>query len=419
MTPGAGASVQQGHGAVHPLTARIVRPQWAAHVVSPMLESLGAVERVELLRANPDSYLNVTRSGADFDQDMTIADVRTADAAALQRLMSLGAYDDAEPAMYVYRLRDAVNEHTGVVAEVDTHAFVTGEVRGHESVDSSRVEGLVRHFAVVPARSELVALLHTAGPEAAAIVKATCAEPPILEFSVPGGPEQSVWRVHGERRTAALAAELSRGPHYIADGHHRVAASLREWEQAGRPARSGVMCVLYAPDELDLRAFHRRVAGPVDSSRLLAELGRDFTVGQPARGPGGGDRSSFRVYVCGRWYDVSYDEPRDAGVAGLDVSLLHNRVLGPVLGIQATADTRLEMVPERTPVSELTSRCDADGGALFLLRAPGIEALTSIADQGEVMMAKTTYFEPKPRAGIFVRVDAEAGSRVEDAPMVE
>jgi uncharacterized protein (DUF1015 family) len=131
--------------------------------------------------------------------------------------------------------------------------------------------------------------------------------------------------------------------------------------------------------------------GPVDLAPLLDLLAPAFHVA-PAAMPTHQGRGSFGLYAQGGWYDVT---AHVAG-AGLDVELLQARVLDHL-------EQTIEIAPARPLVDELTRRCDADGGALFTLAPPPLETLTSLADAGEVMPPKTTYFEPKPCAGIFRR----------------
>ena len=137
--------------------------------------------------------------------------------------------------------------YTGVVCEVAVRAFVDGQVRGHEAVQAQRVESLVRHHATTDAPPALVALLHHAGPAYARTLDEVCATPPILDFAGPSGLQQPVWRVPGGPATARLADELTAADHYIADGHHRVAAALAAWRLARR-ARGRRSAVRRAPD---------------------------------------------------------------------------------------------------------------------------------------------------------------------------
>lgn len=357
---------------VRPFRARIVRQECAVQNVSPMLDALQPSEHALALEARRGPP-----RGIDPD-----------------------AYDESAMALFVYRLRRGDDEHVGVVGEVRAEAFVDGQVRGHEAVQPDRVDALVNRFAGAPTRSELVALLHRAGPGVAAAVAETRRSHPVIRFIGADGLEQTVWRVPGSV-SRVLSKELSEAVHYIADGHHRVAASLREWQLAGRPSGAGVLCVLYPLEGLRLSAFHRRVAGPMHASDLLGFLSNAFDV----RGIADPEDATgcFGLYVDGRWFDASYNGVRPPGAAGLDIAVLNDEVLEPLLGVGVRAASRLEIVPALASLTELAQRCDQDGGALFALRPPTLDQLMDVADRGEVMPPKTTYFDPKPYAGIFLR----------------
>lgn len=349
-------------GIVRPFASRVVRQEWADRVVVPMVDAADQVGRPYGAR------------------------------------VPAAAYEESPRALFVYRMRSGPDEHVGVVADVRLDAFVSGEVRGHESVEPHRVEALVRHYTKVPARSELVALLHARRPAVTRQLADACRGRPLLHIVGPDGLEHTVWRVV-EQEAAALAAALGDGVQYIADGHHRVAARLRVWEREGRPAGSGVLCVLFPMEGLRLSAFHRRVTGPVDAGRLLDAASLDFVVREVS---GAQESTGVALYVAGCWHDLGYQRTRPEGSAGLDAAVLQTHVLGRVLGIGGPGHPRLEVVPAHVPLQDLTSRCDGDGGALFVLRPPPLNKLTEIADRGEVTPPKTTYFAPKPYAGIFL-----------------
>lgn len=340
---------------VRPFPARIVRPEWAGRLVSGLSE---------------------------LPEDTgTLPAVAPVDPST---------YDEAEPAFYVYQQMRGDLVSTGVVCDVAVRAFVDGQVRGHEAVQTQRVDSLVRH-AKTDAPPALVALLHHAGPAYALTLEEVRSTTPILDFAGPSGFQQTVWRIPPGEATARLADELDAATHYIADGHHRVAAALEAWRLFGEPEDAGVLCVIHPMDGLRLSAFHRRVMGPVELAGLRDLLAPGFRmVDTPTRPvPAAG---SFGLYADGGWYDVT---PHDIG-AGLDVEVLQARVLDHL-------SQNVEIAPARTLVDELTRRCDSDEGVLFTLTPPPLAALTRLADAGETMPPKTTYFEPKPCAGIFLR----------------
>jgi uncharacterized protein (DUF1015 family) len=313
------------------------------------------------------------------------------------------AYEKCGAALYVYRQRGDGATHTGVVCEVAVRAFADGRVRGHEAVDPQRVEALVRHHATTTGPPALVTLLHHPGEAFTQFVQAATQGDPVLDFAIPGDLQQTVWRVADGPVVARVTAELSATEHYIADGHHRVAAALEEWEQAGRPADAGLLCAVHPMEDLRLSAFHRRVTGPLDPDELVALVSAGFQVTE-APGPPNPRPGSFGLYVGRRWFDVTYTGDRDAGVAGLDIAVLETHVLHRLDRLTSGRGSHsVEIVGSRTPITELTRRCDLDGGALFMLAPPPLRALTALADAGVVMPPKTTSFEPKPSAGIFLR----------------
>ncbi len=349
---------------IRPAQSRVVRQEWTDRAVAPMVDA-----RVQA-------------------QDGRRADVPPT------------AYQESVRALYVYRMRRGSEVYDGVVADVRLDAFANGRVRGHESVQPKRVELLVQYYADLSSRSEPVALLHAHDPAATALVEATCRGRPLVQFEGPDGLEHLVWRVPGPDETAELAAALGEEVLYIADGHHRVAARLTAWERAGRPSDAGVLCVLYPMGGLRLGAFHRRVVGPVDAEALLAcAAAADFVVRAVAAAD---EADGIGLYAGGSWYDLAPTGARPDGSAGLDVSALHTRILGPALGIDGPAHPRLEVIPAHLPLEQAVSQCAEDDGALFCLRPPTLRKVTEIADLGEVTPPKTTYFSPKPYAGIFL-----------------
>ncbi len=305
------------------------------------------------------------------------------------------AYEPMPPALYVYRQSTPHGEHVGIVCDITPEAFLDGRVLGHESVQPDRVDGLARYLATVPQRVELVSMLHRAGP----VVRATLARapglPPIREVAGPDGSRHVVWRIPEGPQAEELCRELGAATHYIADGHHRVAASLKVWARSGHNASRGLLCVAYPLDGLRLASFDRRVAGPIDRELVRALLEANFRV-RPVVDAQEALAAGIAVNLDRHWYTASYSSQRPPGAPGLDVSLLHHHVLD-----RLPAGTTVQLT--RASIEALLAVCDADGGVLFALSAPEVETLTAIADAGEVMPAKSTFFSPKPGSGIFLR----------------
>lgn len=363
-TPGAAApGVAAASGVVRPFAPLLVRPAAAPSAVTPLAET------ATVLATGPPPV--------DVD-----------------------AYERVGPGLFVYRQRARTGDHVGVVCDIRADAFVDGIVLGHESVRPDRVEGLAQHLVSGARRVDLVSTLHRSGPLLRQALVDVPHTPPVLEFIGADGLEQALWHLPAGPDTARLCEELGAATHYIADGHHRVAANLEVWRRDGQPAEAGVLCVAYPVNGLTLSAFDRRVAGPVDPERVRDLLAEDFDL-REVRDAAEASAAGVGVYLGRTWYAVSFTGRRPPGAAGLDVSLLHERVLAPLT--EGSDGRALEIAPARTSLEPLIDACHHDGGVLFALTAPRVDALIELADAGEVVPAKTTYFEPKPASGLFLR----------------
>jgi uncharacterized protein (DUF1015 family) len=163
--------------------------------------------------------------------------------------------------------------------------------------------------------------------------------------------------------------------------------------------------VLFPDDELRMLAFHRRVLGPLPMSarQLLASFREraDLEPGEPKPD----ERGTVGVYADGAWHRLVFrPDGSGGGVESLDVTRLHREILEPVFGIEERSDASLEFVSDAVPREELLRRVDEDGGAAFTLVPPTFEQFVSVADRNEQMPPKATFFDPKPRAGLFLRM---------------
>ena len=210
----------------------------------PMHDALTSAQRANLLLENPLSYLNVTRSTLDMP-GASYEEIGAANAAGLERLLRSGAYGDLDaPALYVYRIAQNGDVHTGIVADMDVSGFVDGRVLGHEDTKPEKVEALAKHFEAVPTRSELVAVMYRDDEAVNAVVAATTATDPVLELTDLTGVHQQVWRI-ADTDAPVVIEHLGTTRHYVADGHHRVAATVARWHGRGSPRGGTVLCVLY------------------------------------------------------------------------------------------------------------------------------------------------------------------------------
>ena len=392
---------------LEPFPGRIVRSEWAEQVVSPMHDSLTPEEREAIMAERPYSWLHVSRTPEDGDE----AELAELEQTAFRRLLEVDAFERfPEPAVYVYRMVAPDHEQTGIVGEVPHEAFIEGRVLGHEGVQTERLEAVERHLERVGAASTLVALMFKSDDDIRKIVDAAMEERPLRRFTA-GDLGQTVWRIDDRDTIERIRERLDGEVLYITDGHHRARASVGLWERAGRPAGGGGPAVLFPEDQLRMLGFHRRITGPLamDPEQLLERIRSRADV-RPSDAPVG-HRGAFGLYLDGRWYRVELPpDGSGGGVGSLDVTRLHRELLEPIFGLDGVGEGGVEFVSAAVALDELTGRVDDDRGAAFTLSPPTFEQFVDVADRHEEMPPKATFFDPKPQAGLFLRIRVDEPS---------
>ncbi len=367
-----------------------------------------------------DTFLHVSRPEIDLpaDVDPHAEQVHRQGRARLVELVRRGLLArDAQPAYYLYRQRRDGREQTGVVACVSVADYASGVIRTHELTRPDKEGDRARHIEVLDAHDEPVFLMAPASPPVAAVVTEVTATVPEYAFSTDDGVEHTFWVVDAPRHVSGLHAGFADLPRlYVADGHHRSAAAARVHQL--RRSLSGAAAdgshdvfpaVIFPTEELQILSYNRAVTDLAGHSaeRLLEALGRDFTV-RPLPGPPQvSHRHTLAMYLAGHWHELRARPGRVDGsdpIAGLDVSLLQDRVLGPLLGIgDPRTDARLRFVGGIRGHGELVRLVDGGAAAVaFSLHPTSTGELLEVADRGLVMPPKSTWFEPKLRSGLFV-----------------
>ncbi len=390
------------------LGAHIVKPDWADRVVSRAYDAMSDAERDEIARNNPWSYLNVTRSPADSAAtDAEIQALLTSCGAALERLFEAEVYDPPPTeGLLIYRLALEHHAQTGIVGMMPTEATHDGRIRKHENILPARAELLAQHLEAVGAASSPVALAHVSTPMLTAMINEITATEPALTTSA-GAVEQTLWRTT-EAQTVALQAELQSLTLYITDGHHRFgAAAVAASKNPGSP-HSRVLSVSFPADEQRILAFHRRVRhtnglSPAELVEALGAVGSITTlVDTPSGHPRPSASGEATVYLDRTWYRFALPEDPTFSPA-IDAELLQAKVLAPILGItDPNGDDAIEYLADPVGIAELVERCDRDQGVAFVMHPTTIEQIIAVADSQGLMPPKSSYFEPKPRSGLFV-----------------
>lgn len=387
----------------------LVKADWADRVVTGAYDAVGPAERHDIANNHPYSYLNVTRSpGDDPDAELTTEELLALGKLSLDFLLDAEVFQAPdEPGLVVYRLTLDGHSQVGVVGLMPVEAAVDGRIRKHEDVRPARAELLARHLEVVGAASSPVALTHETDPILDRVIDAIVDTEPTLSTTA-GNVGQDVW-VLGTDKSNDLQELLQNKTYYITDGHHRFAAAgvAASRHETGSPYHR-VLVVSFPSDELRVLPFHRRVAHRndmvvddlLDALREIGNL-RELAGIDEARPPVG----QVSVYIANSWHRLTLPDLGSDTMSRLDVSELQNSVLDPIFGIsEPNADPAIEYIADPIGIDELVRRCDADGGVAFILSATTIEDIMTVADSNGLMPPKSSYFDPKPRSGLFLRV---------------
>lgn len=341
------------------------------------------------------------------------------DAARLRRMAGEGGC--ARPvggSLLVYRLQQGGHQQTGVVVEVPVEDYRSGRVRRHEAIRPERERRLEELLAAAELDLVPVTLAHPARSGLRALLAKATTDEPDLHLCSDDGLVQTVWDVRTGGLARAAWAELDAlGSLYIADGHHRMAAAerhaARHCPDGGDDASCYVLAAVFPSDEMRVLGYHRCLTRPRDTptTALLDALAeqpgaRRLEECAPEDVPGSGP-GVVPVWLDGRWYRLwlrPAPGSQDARAA-LDVVALEEGVLGPLLGTAADprSDPRVTTLPGGVDAEAMARRCSEDGTIGFLLHPPSIEQVMAVADARDVMPPKSTWFDPKARAGPFVR----------------
>jgi uncharacterized protein (DUF1015 family) len=388
-------------------------PGRAADVIAPPYDVVDTAEAAHLVSGRPHSFLHISRAEVDLRDgiDPYDAQVYRQARANLDRLREEGVLrPDPAPCYYVYRLERGGRCQTGLVAGASVAAYQTGRIKKHELTRPAKEDDRVRHIDALNAQTGPVFLAHRASPTLRELLGRICAAAtPEIDVEAADGVRHRLWVVARAHDLAALTAAADALPAlYIADGHHRAAAAARVAAERGNARQGRFLAVSFPHDELDILPYNRviRDLAGLDCSGILEGVEARFFIEsgvapvQPLNG------THFGLYCDGRWSRLRlrerYHPDGTDPVAQLAVSLLHEHLVAPVLGItDARRDSRIDFVGGSRGLEGLMAAADAAPQGIALSLAPtAIEDLFAVADAGAIMPPKSTWFEPKLADGL-------------------
>ena len=404
---------------------RALRPikSFASQVAAPPYDVMNCEEAKKFVRENPLSFLHVEKSEIDVPDAGEVDDQRIYDRAKanLLGLVGKGVLRREEvPAFYLYRQRVGERLQTGIVAGVSITEYEAGRIRRHELTRADKEQERMRHIDTVGAQTGPVFLTYRGREAIDRLAARVATRPPEYDFTAGGGVIHTVWVLSDPAEIRDVVEGFAPVESlYIADGHHRAAAAatvarLRKDRNQKSRREEGyhiLMSVLFPQDQLRIMDYNRAVRdlNGLTERTFLERVGERFLISESSTEKSPARRHEFGMYLGGSWRHLAARKEilrDDDPVAGLDVSLLQEHLLSPVLGIcDPRTDSRISFIGGIRGMVELENLVERGAFAVaFSLYPPTLGEMLAVADAGKVMPPKSTWFEPKLLSGLFVHL---------------
>ena len=393
----------------------VPNPAHAPEVACVPYDVVNAAEAAALAVGKPRTLLRVDRAEIDLPNEKNHYS-EAVYAKARENLLALEANGslgrETGPSLYVYEQQMGAHRQRGLVALCHVEDYDAELIKKHEKTRKDKEDDRTKLIDTLSANTGPVFLTYRDEAGVTALVNAKVKETPLHDFTAPDGIRHTVWRVAGG---ADWVQAFGRVPlTYIADGHHRAASAARvaRMRRERNPQHTGAedynwfLCVLFPASELKILPYNRMVLdlnglAPAD---LLAQVKTIFGGVTENAAPTPTAIGQVSMYLAGKWYGLRCPvDPKADPVGRLDVSVLQDKLLAPVLGIDdVRTSKRIDFVGGIRGTGELVKRVEADGGVAFSMFPVTLEQLMDIADAGQIMPPKSTWFEPKLRSGLFI-----------------
>ena len=398
---------------------RALRPQVdrAESVASVPYDVVNTDEARALAHGNPLSFLHVSRpeidlpAGTDIHSDVVY---RKAVENFEKLIAECPMETEDEPCLYLYRLIMGDHEQIGIVACCSVDEYDNSTIRKHERTRRDKEDDRTRHMLMLKAQTGPVFLTYRHRPDIDEQVSGAVSAPPLYDITAPDGVRHTIWRLSDSE---SLVKSFESVPLlYIADGHHRAAsasrarAELREqsFAHTGKEDYNYFLTVIFPDSQVQILAYNRTVQdlNGLSQEQFLDTIKEQFTVTENAT-PEPPQRGNWSMYLDGKWYGLQLSPATtlpSGTVAALDVSILQDRLLDPILGIKdVRTDKRVDFIGGLRGTKELERLVDEGKAAVaFSLFPTTVNELLMVSDANEIMPPKSTWFEPKLRDGLLI-----------------
>ena len=400
---------------IRPFTALRPRPETAADVAAPPYDVLSSDEARVRATGKPYSFLHISKAEIDLppEVDHYAPEVYAKSAENLRRLIAEGILiRDDKPCYYAYRLIMGKHVQTGLIAAASVAAYDANRIMKHEFTRPDKEDDRVRQIDALNAQTGPVLLVHPDSDEVERLVAAATSGTPIADLTADDGIRHTLWRIDDPAAIAGISAGVeTMSALYIADGHHRSAAASRV--AAARRGKNQpdsaeyFLAVMFPSHQMRILDYNRvvRDLNGLSVEEFLSAIKERCTVA-PSPTPVTPERTgTFGMYLKGHWYHLTIKPelvPANDPVRRLDVSVLSEQILDSILGIaDLRRDTRIDFVGGIRGLPELERRVDSGEMAVaFAMHPTQLKELMSVADAGQIMPPKSTWFEPKLADGL-------------------
>ena len=401
---------------------KAIRPteEEAAVIAALPYDVYNRQEAYEKVKEQPGSFLAIDRPETQFapDIDMYSPEVYAKASSMLNQWISEGRFiQDKNDCYYLYELTMDGRSQTGIVACASIDDYENSVIKKHENTRAEKEQDRIRHVDTCSAQTGPIFLAYKSENTIADVVAKTKKTKPVYDFTAEDGITHRCWIIDDENSKSIISSAFDKMESiYIADGHHRAASAVKvgQKRRSENPGYTGkedfnfFLSVLFPDDELKIYDYNRVVKdlNGLAPEELLEELDSIVDIiktdDAPIRPEAKGQWSMLLEdtwYLCQVKPELLVEDP----VEGLDVSLLQNLILQPLLGIEdPKTDSRIDFVGGIRGLGELERRCNTDCKIAFAMYPTSIAELFAVADAGLLMPPKSTWFEPKLRSGLFI-----------------
>ncbi|HET6973489.1 MAG TPA: DUF1015 family protein [Pyrinomonadaceae bacterium] len=402
---------------IRPFRALRPQPERAQEVASVPYDVVNTEEARALAEGKPLSFLHVSRPEIDLPPDTDIhSDLVYRKAVEnFEKLIAKAPLEkETEPSLYLYRLIMGDHEQIGVVACASIDEYDDGTIRKHERTRRDKEDDRTRHMLMLKAQTGPVFLTYRARPEIDEQISAAINAESLFDLTAPDGVRHTIWRL---RETESLVKSFESVPLlYIADGHHRAASASRaraelkqqSFAHTGEEDYNYFLTVIFPDSQMQILAYNRTVhdLNGLSPQEFLNAIQEQFTISENAN-PEPAQRGHWSMYLGGKWYGLQQSPAATlptGTVAMLDVSILQDRLLDPILGIKdIRTDKRVDFIGGLRGTKELERLVNEGKAAVaFSMFPTTVEELLMVSDANEIMPPKSTWFEPKLRDGLLI-----------------